>query len=244
METNNSIQKMISILNLFLSHKALRIKDICDHTGYTRPSVNRILHTLVENSYLTRDPETKRYHLGNTIYYLGQKTNINNLIQKKAKPLVDRLSAQIGYTITMSAIDEHQTIVVYKRHSNTAIALVPDIGGHRSVHCSASGKVLTAYSTFQDEIIENIVFERMTDYTITDAASYRKVLTETLTKGYAFDDEEVARGLFCIAVPVLNIDHASYSISMSGYKEEIMERLEEYISLLQEYAAKIAEVIY
>jgi len=235
---------MISILNLFLSHKALRIKDICDHTGYTRPSVNRILQTLLENNYLQRDSETKRYRLGNTIYFLGQKTNINNLIQEKAKPIVDELSSRIGYTITMSSIDEHQTIVVYKKDSNTAIALAPDIGGHRSVHCSASGKVLTAYSTFQEEIIENIIFEKMTDFTITNEDHYREVLKETHKNGYAFDDEEVARGLFCIAVPIMNSEHANYSISMSGYKEEIMERIEEYISLLRAYAAQISKVIY
>ncbi len=244
METNNSIQKMISILNLFLSHKSLRIKDICDLTGYTRPSVNRILHTLVENNYLQRDSDSKRYRLGNTIYYLGQKTDINNLIQEKAKPIVDELSKRIGYTITMSSIDEHQTIVVYKKQSNTSIALAPDIGGHRSVHCSASGKVLTAYSLFQDEIISNIVFEKMTESTITTEKDYRDVLETTKKNGYAFDDEEVARGLFCIAVPILNNDQSNYTISMSGYKAEIMEKVDDFIILLQSYADKIAKVIY
>jgi len=227
-----------------MEHKQLKIKNICELTSYTRQSVNRIVTTLVQNDYLQKDEETKFYSLGNTVYFLGQKANINTNVLKKAKPIVDNLSRQTGFTITLSSLDEYETIVVYKKDSNTSIALAPDIGGHRSVHCSASGKVLTTFSEITDLIIENIEFIKMTESTILTKEAYLKTLDKVLELGYAFDDEEVARGLFCIAVPILKDNLATYAISMSGYKEEIYENIEEYISLLKRNAKLISNTIY
>ena len=54
--------------------------------------------------------------------------------------------------------------------------------------------------------LSNRKLESHTEKTITDGRQLRDDLKQIAAKGYAVDDEEITRGLICIAAPVFGVD--------------------------------------
>src|SRR5215475_3884343 len=52
------------------SRRGLRIIDLCERLAIERPTIHRILSSLVAEGFVVRD-ESKRYLLGDQIYRLG-----------------------------------------------------------------------------------------------------------------------------------------------------------------------------
>ena len=87
------------------------------------------------------------------------------------------------------------------------------------VHCTAIGKVLLAYADpeAQQEILSSPL-ERRTPHTIVAPGLLERQLAAVLENGVAFEREESAAGLQCIAAPVLadGGDKALAAISVTG----------------------------
>lgn len=86
------------------------------------------------------------------------------------------------------------------------------------MHCTAIGKSLlaTADREVQREVLAGEL-ERRTPHTIVAPGVLQKQLRKILEAGVAYENEESASGLLCVAAPVFQIDGRSIAaISISG----------------------------
>ncbi len=74
------------------------------------------------------------------------------------------------------------------------------------VHCSASGKLLLAFSSkeLQEHVLSSAPFTSYTKKTITTARVFARELEKIRKRGYSEDDQELIPGVNCFAVPIKN----------------------------------------
>jgi DNA-binding IclR family transcriptional regulator len=107
------------------------------------------------------------------------------------------------------------------------MSLVPRVGDLISPNCSAAGKILIAYAENPKDILDRLTYDKRTKNTITSREQLEDELERVRVRGHAYDDEELAEGLFCVAAPLLN--HAGYAtcaVSVTGYKPKLTEKLD------------------
>ena len=92
-------------------------------------------------------------------------------------------------------------------------------GGRMPVHCTAIGKVLLAYSDseVQQEVLSGPL-ERRPPHTVVAPGLLERQLVTALESGVAFEREESAPGLQCVAAPILadGGDRALAAVSITG----------------------------
>jgi DNA-binding IclR family transcriptional regulator len=112
------------------------------------------------------------------------------------------------------------------------------------LHCTALGKaILSQFSRDRVRaIIDEVGLPRHTSNTITDPAELFAELETIREQNVAFDEEEVVKGLRCVAAPVTAGDRAA-AISVSGPTSRFKgDRFHEALPELIRDAANVIEV--
>jgi len=75
------------------------------------------------------------------------------------------------------------------------------------LHGTGLGKALLAFSSSEtlQKLLE-VPLKAMTENTITDPDTFKQELALTRGRGYALDNEEITRGIMCVAVPVIGFN--------------------------------------
>jgi DNA-binding IclR family transcriptional regulator len=122
------------------------------------------------------------------------------------------------------------------------MSLVPNVGDLKSLHCSAAGKILFAYTEAKEALLDQIVFTPVTEHTITDRDHFLEAVERVSRENVAYDDEELSPGLFCVAMPVISKSGDFLcSISLSGYKPKMLEHMAEVKTELRRTIESIRE---
>ena len=241
-ELNNSVIKALDILSLFLKHESLSVAEIHELTGFSKSAINRIIASCENRKFIYRSRDNGKYLLGNSVYFLGNSTNLNNHIITYARGPIEKLSKALKLTISVTVMSNYESVVIYQRKSEMVMGLVPGLGTTRTLNCSASGKVLTAFSENPDQILDAMEFKQYSDNTIMDRYAYSEVINETKKDGFAIDDEEIEDNLFCIAMPILNPQgDLVCSISVSGGKKKMTQDFELIKTELEKTVLEISE---
>ncbi|GHS98532.1 IclR family transcriptional regulator [Synergistales bacterium] len=226
-EKNNSLEKALKVLDLFITHNSLTMKNIIDLSGYSKGAVQRILVSLGNSHYLYRNEETGKYHLSGKLYLLAQNTDMQAEIINVLDEPAQKLSECLGFSVTVSMLIDYNTTPILRKDAQTTMSLVPRVGDIISPNCCAVGKVLIAYSRNPKGILDKLNYDQRTKNTIIDRKQLEEELERVKALGFAYDDEELAEGLFCVAAPLLDkAGYATCAISVTGYKPKLTARLD------------------
>jgi len=173
-----------------------------------KSTAHRLLNELTDLGALRFDADSKTYFGGLLLARLGSSVAAGYDLRKIARPELERLHEQTGHTATLGIRDGDHGIYLDKVESRDfGIRLHSEIGKSFPLHCTGIGKVLL--SQVDGDELTKILHGKLgalTKKTITNKTLLRKELGETLRRGYAIDDEEITRGLICIAAPIFGPD--------------------------------------
>ncbi len=225
-ERNNSLDKALAIMDLFETRERLTITAASQLTGFSPTAVTRIFNSLEHAGYVYRDKLDGGYYISEKVFLLGRRTDISRQLVNVIDDAIGDLCKKCGFSVAVSVRDDVDSITAIRKDPAMGLLLVANTGDRISLHCSASGKILTAFSQDPDRVIDRMVFSEYTEKTITDREEFRHQIKYVKTEGVAYDMEEIIPGLVCVAVPVLGSDgFAICSISASGYKERVIREL-------------------
>lgn len=183
-------------------HPSMNLGALNNRLGIPKPTLLRILTTLVDQGLLERDDE--RYALGARVLTLShhflRQTSLTQLCSQPFRALARELDLSVSLAM-LDGLD-----VVYLAVENPAhqLGLQGDVGLRHPAHATAVGKVLLAHLT-PTQLRERITrrpLRRLTDATITDPDRLIEHLYEARARGYAVDDGERGIGIRCVAVPI------------------------------------------
>lgn len=190
------------MLEAVIANGATRsIAAIARDLGVPVATAHRQVVSLVAEGYLAR--HGRGHVAGPRLMRLVGLLNRSHLVADVAAPLLHRLAGELGCVVQFGTLEGD--MVTYRiKTGEGAGDLFTRVGMQLEAYCSAIGKVLLAAlpEREREAYLATGPFPPLTERTITDPASLRCELDAVRQQGHAVDDEEVAEGLFCLAVPI------------------------------------------
>jgi len=173
----------------------------------SRSTTHRYMTTLLALGYLEQSA-SRKYHLGLRVTDLGMSALGATGLREHARIELEELCKHSSYTVSLAVLDGNEILYVERarslRRRQSEIDLDLHPGSRLPAYCTAMGKILLAYLPERElrELIDEMTLTAMGPNTITSKAALREELRRTREAGLAVNDQELARGLHSIAVPV------------------------------------------
>ena len=148
-----------------------------------------------------------RHVAGARLLGLLHRLDEKQVVANVAAPLLHRLAARVRSVVQLGTFEND--MVTYRiKTGRGAGDLFTRVGMQLEAYCSGIGKVLLAHlpAHEREAYLAGGPFVALTDRTIVDPGLLREALGAVAERGYAIDDEEIAPGLRCMAVPLRNGD--------------------------------------
>lgn len=212
----NSVDHAFRLIALLASsQEALTVSMLSAQLSLPRPTIYRLLGTLLEHQIVARSGH--KYRLTLRLLELGESVLESTKVQGLCQPFLTALMEQTGETTHFVILDGSKAGYVAKVDGTHPMRMASRVGWRGPLHATAAGKVLLAWSkpellaqTCMDEL------ERYTDSTIIDTELLAAEVAAVHRQGYAIDNGELLDGLVCVAAPVLSGHRLVGAVSVSG----------------------------
>jgi len=233
-----TIGRALEVLDCFDGQIPLSLKDISVRVKLPETSLFRVLLTLEKHKYLQQ-------HRDGT-YQLVQAAD---RVRAVARPELERLAHTFDETVSVSYLFDDRIHVLDCVETFHEIRMTNKIGRVLPPHCSAMGKVITAFQDrhLADRILEVYGLTPRTVHTIVDRQKLFTEFEEARRTGIAADREESIRGGICFGAAMRNDGQpvvAAISISTpttrmtpeleKSIKAAVLESADRVARLLQE----------
>lgn len=142
-----TVRRAMAILRLVAcgQERGVRLIDLVRMSGLNRPTVHRLLKTLVQEGAIEQDPETRRYLVGPEINLLGLARTRRFPLLTLADPYLIELAHQVGDTVFLSIRHGHDSICIGRRTGHHPIQVLSiEVGVRRPLGVGVSGVALLA----------------------------------------------------------------------------------------------------
>lgn len=209
--------KAVRVLEAFTPEDAgVGFAELQRRTGLPKATLHRVAGDLVESRLLSRVDGD--YHLGSYLFELGMRASVERTLLEVATPFLEDLYERTRETVHLGLREGSEVVYVAKIGGHRQARSPSRIGGRMPVHATAIGKALLAWADEADQVaVLSGPLERRTPRTVTAPGRLRQQLARVREEGMAFEHEEGALGLVCVAAPVLDgADHPVAAISVAG----------------------------
>lgn len=217
-DTSTVLGKVVAVLQAFrVEDTAVPLAELVRRTGLPKGTAHRIAGDLVTHRLLDKD--ARGYRLSGALFELGLRASAERTLLDVAMPFLQDLYERTHETVHLGVLEGTEVVYVAKIGGHRQARSPSRTGGRMPVHCTAIGKALLAHADadLQRDILSRPL-ERRTPHTIVAPGILRRQLDAVMETGVAFELEESASGLLCVAAPVLDIDsgEAVAAISIAG----------------------------
>jgi DNA-binding IclR family transcriptional regulator len=240
-----SVASALDVLDCFTWSPELGVTEVANRLGVAKSTAHRLLSTLRAKRLVEQVPGTARYRLGLHLYELGQLAVSRFDLRAAALPVLERLRAATGLIVHASVADGADVVYVERMESWQGKPFSNKVGRRMPVHCTSSGKAIAAHDDTVARARLEAGLPRRTARTITDAASFLRVLAEVRAQGYALNVEEAELGLSSVAAAVMSpTGGVLAALSIAGPTDKVLaDRGARSIRLVQEAARELAAAV-
>ncbi|MGW0190887.1 IclR family transcriptional regulator [Streptomyces sp. NPDC003362] len=196
------LEKAAVILDCFTpSGGPFRLAELSERAGLPKPTVHRLAADLVRLGWLERSGA--QYRLGAKLFELGSLVPHRLDLRETALPFLQDLFEATRETVHLGVREGMDVVYLERIHGHEALQLPSRIGGSLPLTCTGVGKALLAFSGV--ELLEEVLsspLPSLTPYSITDSDRLRLALEKIQVSGLAYEEQEAALGVSCIAAPV------------------------------------------
>jgi DNA-binding IclR family transcriptional regulator len=241
-----SLKRTLSMLEAVIADGGrASVSGLARQIGMPIATAHRQVTTLVAEGYLT--PSGGGRHVaGSRLLGLLHRLDEKQIVANVAAPLLHHLAARVRSVVQLGTF-ENDMVTYRVKTGRGASDLFTRIGMQLEAYCSGIGKVLLAHlpQHEREAYLAGGPFVALTERTIVEPDRLREELDAVFARGYALDDEEIANGLRCMAVPLRNSDgtviaaiSVSQAISSRGRLSdpELLEMLIETVLAIESEA--------
>lgn len=248
-KANYIIQKVIQALNILEQFHddvdELSLSQLSKRLEMNEGSVEALLATLKARNYLEQDRYSRGYRLGFKNLELAQTVLKQTDLYRISHPVLAGLAGECGETSAVAVLSKTHVVELDAVHCEHPVRVVPRVGVHLPVHCTAAGKMLLASESdeAQELLLKGVELKRYTPNTITSPEELKLELRRIAARGYAVDDEELDRDVRAVAAAIRDYSgRVVGAVVITGPSVRIGdERLVgEFIPLAQRGAAEIS----
>ena len=198
-----SVRRAVGLLRVVADQGSISVTEAAEELGVHKSTASRLLHTLVDEGFLERDPSTRRFLLGTQALRLSATTGAWSTLTQAGHDTLLTLAKATGATTNLGVLSGVEVVHIDQVNDPRSVMSVNWIGRQAPAHATSLGKVLLANAPA--ELVDRFLtepLERVTPSTITDPAELRRELSAVRRRGSATSIEEYQVGLNGVAAPV------------------------------------------
>lgn len=239
-----ALTRGLTVLDRLAESKGgVQLTDLSQRVGLPSSTTHRLLGTLEKMGYVHQVGELGLWYVGVNAFVVGSAFLENRDLMTQTHPFLRRLMDQSGETTNLAVLDGGEAVFVDQVQCHEMMRMLTRLGSRAPLHASGVGKALL--SAMSDEEVNGVLqrrgLSRITNSTIDTPERLKAELKEVRRLRYAFDNEEHAVGLRCLASTIYD-EHAEplAAISLAGPKPRIPdERVFELGALVARTAKEI-----
>lgn len=169
-----------------------------------RSSIFRLVNTLVQRGFLSQVPGSKDYVPGPAVWRMTSQLESNKLLAALARGDVLRLAEESGETTHLVVRNGLRPVFIENEPTSHRVGVSTCCGDDDPLHCTSVGKALLADFERQ-QLIALFGDEPLATPTKRSIRSIDALVDEckrTRKRGFAIDDEEMSKGVRCVAAPI------------------------------------------
>jgi IclR family acetate operon transcriptional repressor len=181
-------------------------KEIAGGHHLALPTTYHLVNTLVDQGLLAKD-EHRRYILGRKTAILAQAYLRGNAVSDSLLVALRDLAGETGETACLADWGEHDMRVLASVEGSQMVRVAEVASGpYEHGYARANGKVLLAYAwpETREAYLRSHPPVPLTHNTISDPEALDRELGRIRNRGCAYDQEEYALGVSCVAAPLLH----------------------------------------
>ena len=197
----SAADKTLGVLEALADHS--RIADIAVACGLPKPTVHRILQTLVRRGFARSDGQGT-YSCGPRVLSLAGRFLQRLDIAEQVRPILRDLQERTGWTVHLALRSGDEAVYVAKLEGVKPYHLASRVGMSLRLHCTSIGKAILAAMSDDEarEVLGRTGMPARTENTITDVSTLLRELETIRLRGYAEDHEENEAGVCAVGVAV------------------------------------------
>ncbi len=239
----------LSVLRALNENNYATAMQLARATDLPRPTVYRLLHTLIEAGYVTHAGARDTFRLTNLVRSLSDGFDDEAWVTQVAGPVLAELGDKIVWPADIATFDQDSMVVRETTHRRSPLSINREVPGFRPpVLLSSLGLAYLAWSPERDqeEILRAIAASNRPDAHLARDREWVKArLAEVRRRGYGFREGGISEKTGSIGVPVMwrdkplaaiNIHYILSALTM----EQVVER---YLGDLRGAARKIEDFL-
>lgn len=242
-----SLARGLRVIECFDGHTEGRsVGEIAREAGLSRAAVRRLLLTLEMLGYA--ESSRRAYRLKTRVLKLGLSYLSSTSVIASAQPVLERISASLGESASMSMLDGDQIVYVARASASRVLSVGLSVGSRLPAFCTSMGRVLLSglADAELDAYLRSLKPKAFTAKTITDLRKLRRVILQARNDSYALVNEELEAGLRALSVPVRNRhDKVVAAINVGAHALRVDQRtmLRDFLPALREGATAISGIL-
>lgn len=221
-----------------------RLIDLSNRLGINKSSMHSLLNTLEVLGWINKD-KSETYTLGSVLGFVGS-TYLNQF------NILDAFSKEAKNTIQI--VDEHiqlgkliggDVFYIGRKEGSSPVRLVTDPGTRYPAYASAIGKIQLMKYDFEElkSIFPESKFKKKTEHTVENLEALWKQLKKAKKDGYAIEEQEGAKGFYCVAAPIYDYNNEIvYGVSCTMTESNWIEKKEIATVEITKLASKLSEI--
>ncbi|MBN2760393.1 MAG: IclR family transcriptional regulator [Rhodobacteraceae bacterium] len=204
--TIQSLDRAMAILEHLSRSEGMTLSNLATACGQSTATVYRVLVTLQQRDMVDLDPAGQVWHVGVGTFRAGTSFLRRTSLVERARAPMQALMRDSGETANLGVEQKDEVLFLTQVETHQAIRAFFPPGTIGPMHVSGIGKALLAW--FDDarvvQVVERRGLQAFTPASLTTLSDLRADCAQTRARGFAFDDEERAIGMRCIAAPIFN----------------------------------------
>lgn len=215
-----SLVRALTLLNrVAAADDGVALTELAQQVGLSPSTAHRLLTTLEQERYVHFSAERRLWSVGVQTFLTGSAFLKTRSLVGLARPHMRVLMEESEETVNLAIEDQYEAIYLSQVECRQMMRAFARPGARVPLHCSSVGKAML--SAMPDAEVAKVLHHRglprLTIKTIHTTTALRRDLELSRQRGYAFDDEENAVGLRCIAAVIFDENsEPAASVSLSG----------------------------
>lgn len=234
------LSKGLKVLRALNERYELSAMDLSKLTGIPRPTIYRLLNTLIADGYVTVTPSTRRYRATDRVLTLSQGYRSQSKIIDASQDVLAALQKEIVWPSDIATYHDGGMVIRATTNNISPVSIVPErAGASLSVLGSSLGQ---AFLAFVDDVSRDVILDVLSAEESQDAglAGDREAVIAMLKgvqkAGHAERIGGIAPRTFSFGVPVLregrceaamNIICFPSAISLEKARQDLLPRLKQ-----------------
>lgn len=240
--------RIAALLRIVASQNAagMKLNEIATQAGLEQSTAHRIITALHSVGFLSRDPGSRRYHLGPLLFELFTTAFPHFNIREICLPSMRALAERLGDTVYLTVRSGFDGVCIERCEGSYPIrTCTVEVGQHRPLGIGAGN--LALLSALVDMEVRVILEQAAANYTAI-GLSEKDVLSrieKARATGYIYQDAETSSEVKAIALPIKGrTGHPFGAISMTAINARMPpDRAQLVLAEMREEITKIEQKI-